>query len=139
MYFIIYIYTLLECFFYHTYNYKIRFVFNHFSILDICNFVVLLHQLLFSSPAIYYHLSLQCVIPPLQMYTKLHNKAIKLFTYVFKLQAPPIKRAHAQASALLWNWVIDCVLESIEFRILQLKTSLHPKRTSSLGSCLGLH
>ena len=138
MYFIIYIYTLLE-FFYHTYNYKIRFVFDHLSILDICKFVVLLHRLLCSSPAIYHHLSLQCVIPLLQMYTKLYNKAIKLFAWVSKLQAPPIRRARAQASALLWKWVINCVLENMEFKILQLKTSLHPRRTSSLGSCLEPH
>ena len=90
------------------------FVFNHSSLLDICscNFIVLPHQLLFHSTAIYLHLSLPCVIPPLQLYTRLHNKAIKLFL-VFKLQAPPIKRAHAQSSARLWNQVIYCVLESM--------------------------
>ena len=97
----LYIY-IVRIFFYHTYNCKIRFVFDHLSILDICKFVVLLHRLLCSSPAIYHHLSLQCVIPLLQMYTKLYNKAIKLFTYVFKLQASPIKRAHTQSSACLW-------------------------------------
>ena len=35
------------------------------------------------------------------MYTKLYNKAIKLFTYVSKLQAPPIRRSCASERALV--------------------------------------
>ena len=70
------------------------------------------------------------------MYTKLYNKAIKLFAWVSKLQAPPIRRARAPVSALLWKWVINCVLESMDFKVLQFKNSIHPRRTSSLGSGL---
>ena len=79
------------------------FVFNHSSLLDICscNFIVLPHQLLFHSTAIYLHLSLPCVTPPVQLSTRLHNKAIKLCPCDIKLQAPPIKRARAHASALV--------------------------------------
>ena len=98
------------------------------TIPDVC-------KLLFPNKSTY-HISLQRVIPLSPMYTKQYHKAIKLFAWVSKLQAPPIRRARAPVSALLWKWVINCVLESMEFKMLQLKNSLHPRRTSSLGSGL---
>ena len=62
------------------------------------------------------------------------SQSHKIVCVCISLQAPPMERARAPVSALLWKWVINCVLESMEFQILQLKTSLHPRRTSSLGS-----
>ena len=82
------------------------------------------------------HISLQRVIMLSLIYTKQYHKAIKLFAWVSQLQAPPIKCARAPVSALLWKWVTNCVLESMDFKVLQFKNSIHPRRTSSLGSGL---
>ena len=98
------------------------------TIPDVC-------KLLFPNKSTY-HISLQRVILLSPIYTKQYHKAIKLFAWVSQLQAPPIKRARAPVSALLWKWVTNCMLESMDFKVLQFKNSIHPRRTSSLGSGL---
>ena len=64
------------------------------------------------------------------------SQSYKIVCVCISLQAPPIERARAPVSALLWKWVTNCVLESMDFKVLQFKNSIHPRRTSSLGSGL---